>query len=206
MGKQIARLTALTLAKGELLLEDGAALLRRCGGRPAVLPLPVPLLSLLTELGVLVTITVDSEREDTDGELAPRLPEEDETTAERRELLTSPDICIRDHIALTVAAEGVVPRSRVTVAPMSSTTQRHTAARASVRDAQSAESTGHRAILIVRVAAMTAGRIAVGAAVVVVRITGSDRLQELSAGSRQLLRDAHGQRYEIMVEEVLPPC
>jgi len=51
---------------------------------------------------------------------------------------------------------------------------------------------------------MPAGRIAIGAAVVVVRITGSDRLQELLAGSRQLLMNTQGQRYEIMVEEVLP--
>jgi len=84
MEKRFARLTALTLAKGEILRVPAAAFLRRCGGRPAVLPLPVPLLSPLTELGVLVTITVDSEREDTDGELAPRLPEEDETTTDRR--------------------------------------------------------------------------------------------------------------------------
>jgi len=81
--ERFAGLTALTLAKGELLLVAGATFLRRCGGRPAVLLLPVPLLSPMTELGVLVTITVDADCEDTEGELAPRLPEEDETTAER---------------------------------------------------------------------------------------------------------------------------
>jgi len=88
MKERFARLTALTLAKGESLLVAGATLLRRCGGRPTVLPLPVPLLSPLTEPGLLVTITVDAELEETEGELGPPLPEEEESTAGNRQIST----------------------------------------------------------------------------------------------------------------------
>ena len=171
----------------------GAILLRRCGGRPVVLPLPVPLLSPLTELGVLVTITVDVEREDTEGEAAPLLPEEEETTAANHQLLTSSSLPRWGSIALTVAAERIVPCSRVSVASMSLTAQRHTAARASVCNAQSTEGTSHRAVFIVGVAVMTAGRVAVGAAVVVVRITSAD-------GLRELLARIHGSPLKELIE------